>query len=117
MERGLIRAKWQVTIPRGIRRRLNLFLGQTLNWELTEEESGVEIRIITGYACHRLEDMAAFQEIGAKKARKEKARKKRQASAGFFRISDAKTRSILGEMIRDVTRAIVRDEMKDEPKP
>lgn len=77
---------------------------------MIEEDTGVEIRIITGHTCKRLEDMAAYQEIGAKKARKEKARKKRQASAGFFRISDAKSRAILGQLISDVTRSIIREE-------
>lgn len=36
MERRFIRPRWQVTIPREIRRRLNLFVGQALSFTLDE---------------------------------------------------------------------------------
>jgi hypothetical protein len=50
MERRLIRKKWQLTIPRGIRRKLGLYEGQTLNWQLVEGEGGgpPEIRLFAG---------------------------------------------------------------------
>ena len=45
MERQLIRARWQITIPRTIRRALSLFIGQTLNFSIDEEFC---MRISTG---------------------------------------------------------------------
>ena len=66
MERRLIRKRFQITIPRELRRFLNLYVGQALSFRLGE--SG-EIIIITGTPPH-MEDLAAFKEAGARKKKK-----------------------------------------------
>lgn len=66
MERRLIRKRWQITIPREIRRYLSLYVGQGLSFRLGEAG---EIIIITGTPPHR-EDLAALQEVGARKKKK-----------------------------------------------
>lgn len=74
MERRLIRKRWQITIPREIRRRLNLFEGQLLNFDLVDCEEQVFIRVYTGAAVDPGE-MAAFKELFSRKRRKEKGAK------------------------------------------
>jgi len=74
MERRLIRQRWQITIPPGIRRRLNLYQGQLLNFDLVEVEDQVFIRVFTGLAVDSGEQ-AAFQEVFARRKRKEKGQK------------------------------------------
>lgn len=66
MERRIIRQRWQITIPPGIRRKLNLFQGQLLNFDLVEIEGEVFIRVFTGQAMDPTE-RAAFQEIYGRK--------------------------------------------------
>jgi len=69
MERRLIRKRWQVTIPPGVRRGLNLFQGQLLNWDIAGALEGEPfIRLWTG-SCANPEDFAAFQEVFGKKKR------------------------------------------------
>lgn len=68
MERRLIRKKWQVTIPRGVRARLNLFQGQLLNWEVVDEEGFFHIKIWSGL-CPTAEDKTAYDEFLYKKER------------------------------------------------
>jgi bifunctional DNA-binding transcriptional regulator/antitoxin component of YhaV-PrlF toxin-antitoxin module len=78
MERGLIRKRWQVTLPREIRRRLNLFIGQTLNFTLDEDYC---IRISTGIVPSA-EEAEFYEQVKGKKAAFGKRRK--------FRISEGK---------------------------
>jgi bifunctional DNA-binding transcriptional regulator/antitoxin component of YhaV-PrlF toxin-antitoxin module len=101
MERRLIRKRWQVTIPPGIRRQLNLYEGQLLNFDLVESEEQVFIRIYTGAAADP-EEMAAFKELFGKKKRKE-----RQAKCGTkFRKSDARRES-RARRIKDIHKGLV----------
>lgn len=88
MERRLIRKRWQVTIPPGIRRELNLYQGQLLNFDLVEQEGQVFIRIFTGLAADP-EERAAFQEVFARK----KGKGKRVKCAGKIRKSEAQRES------------------------
>jgi AbrB family looped-hinge helix DNA binding protein len=88
MERRLIRKRWQVTIPREIRHRLNLYEGQLLNFDVVDHEEQLFIRVYTGAAADP-EEMAAFKELFGKKKRKEK-----QAKCGRkIRKSDARRES------------------------
>jgi AbrB family looped-hinge helix DNA binding protein len=88
MERRLIRKRWQVTIPREIRHRLNLYEGQLLNFDVVDHEEQLFIRVYTGAAADP-EEMAAFKELFGKKKRKEK-----QAKCGAkIRKSDAQRES------------------------
>jgi bifunctional DNA-binding transcriptional regulator/antitoxin component of YhaV-PrlF toxin-antitoxin module len=101
MERRLIRKRWQVTIPPGIRRQLNLYEGQLLNFDLVESEEQVFIRIYTGAAADP-EEMAAFKELFGKKKSKE-----RQAKCGRkFRKSDARRES-RARRIEDMRKGLV----------
>lgn len=101
MERRLIRKRWQVTIPPGIRRQLNLYEGQLLNFDLVESEEQVFIRIYTGAAADP-EEMAAFKELFGKKKRKEK-----QAKCGTkIRKSDARRESRV-RRIEDIRKGLV----------
>lgn len=69
MERRQIRRRWQVTIPRELRQRLNLFIGQLLNFDLVREESGYVVRVLFGTMATE-EDMGAWKETGARRERK-----------------------------------------------
>lgn len=101
MERRLIRKRWQVTIPREIRHRLNLYEGQLLNFDLVDHEEQVFIRIYTGAAADP-EEMAAFKELFGKKKRKEK-----QAKCGSkIRKSDDK-RELRAKRIEDIRKGLV----------
>ena len=73
MERGLIRRRWQVTIPRHVRRELNLFIGQAVNWEV-DHERGV-ITVFTGSGVFPGVELAAFQDVMARKLRHERGQK------------------------------------------
>jgi bifunctional DNA-binding transcriptional regulator/antitoxin component of YhaV-PrlF toxin-antitoxin module len=73
MERGLIRRRWQVTIPAEVRRELNLFMGQAVNWEV-DHERGV-ITIFTGSGVFPGVEMAAFQDAMTRKLRHERGQK------------------------------------------
>jgi bifunctional DNA-binding transcriptional regulator/antitoxin component of YhaV-PrlF toxin-antitoxin module len=66
MERRIIRKRWQVTIPREVRRRLNLFQGQLLNWDIHDFEGQTFIRVYTGGGSLP-EDEVAFHDILARK--------------------------------------------------
>lgn len=66
MERRLIRKRWQITIPREVRRRLNLFQGQLLNWDIQEYDGQTFMRVYTGGGLLP-DDQAAFQDILARK--------------------------------------------------
>jgi bifunctional DNA-binding transcriptional regulator/antitoxin component of YhaV-PrlF toxin-antitoxin module len=66
MERRLIRKRWQVTIPREVRRRLNLFQGQLLNWDIHDYDGQTFIRVYTGGGAVP-DDQAAFQDLLVKK--------------------------------------------------
>ena len=68
MERRLIRRRWQITIPKEIRQRLNLFEGQLLNFDVVELEGQVFMRIFTGASPDPAE-MAAFKDLMARKNR------------------------------------------------
>ena len=74
MERRIIRKRWQVTIPPGVRRKLNLFQGQLLNWDITTLEGETFIRLYTGSGSIP-EDHAAFQDLLAVKKRRERSSK------------------------------------------
>ena len=101
MERRLIRQRWQITIPPGIRRKLNLYQGQLLNFDLVELEDQVFIRVFTGLAVDPGEQ-AAFQEIFARRKRKEKGLKcgKRIRKSDSLRESREKR-------VEDVRRGLV----------
>jgi len=66
MERRLIRKRWQITIPREVRRRLNLFEGQLLNWDIHDYDGQTFIRVYTGGGSLP-DDQAAFQDLLVKK--------------------------------------------------
>lgn len=101
MERRLIRKRWQVTIPPGIRRQLNLYEGQLLNFDLVESEEQVFIRIYTGAAADP-EEMAAFKELFGKKKRKEK-----QAKCGAkIRKSEARI-DLRAKRVEDIRKGLV----------
>ena len=57
-----------------MRRALNLFEGQLLNFDIIEEHGAWEIRVFAG-SFPRVEEMAAFKEAGARKKRRERAQK------------------------------------------
>lgn len=89
MDRRLIRKRWQVTIPPGVRRLLNLYVGQLLNWDIVSTPEGETfIRVYTG-SCANPEDFAAFQEAFAKK----KGRKGERKCRGKIRKLEDKRRS------------------------
>jgi bifunctional DNA-binding transcriptional regulator/antitoxin component of YhaV-PrlF toxin-antitoxin module len=88
MERRLIRQRWQITIPGRIRRELNLYLGQLLNFDLVEQDGEVFIRMFTGSVVDP-EERAAFQEVFARK----KGKGKRVKCAGKIRKSEAQRES------------------------
>ena len=69
MERRLIRERWQITIPAKVRRRLNLFVGQTLNFEVDDVTGN--IHVFTGSYLVPA-DEAAFREVLAEKARQKR---------------------------------------------
>ena len=104
MERALIRKRWQVTIPRYIRRFLNLFEGQTLNWDLSEIEGTWYIRIYGGSCALSTEEAAFRKEL------LEHPKKRRRVKRLAFGISDTmmsprgrdKLRAILVEMLVDL---------------
>ncbi|MBI4643806.1 MAG: hypothetical protein HY743_08830 [Deltaproteobacteria bacterium] len=93
-----------------------------MNWEIIEEDTGVEIRIMTGTFCKRLEEMAAFQEPLARKKRKAAAQKKRSSSAKVFGISDVmkglkgqkQAIGILSELVATVQKSL--EESQNENK-
>ena len=101
MERRLIRQRWQITLPPGIRRKLNLYQGQLLNFDLVEIEDQVFIRIFTGLAVDP-EERAAFQEIFGARKRKEKGRK----CGRKIRKSDG-LREKRGKLVEDIKRGLV----------
>ena len=80
MNRGLIRKRWQVTIPKEVRLYLDLYIGQTLNWDVVHEEGRTEIRIFFGTYPMRGEG-AAHEAVAARKARAERRQKR---AASFF---------------------------------
>jgi len=67
MERRLIRKKWQLTLPKGIRRKLGLYEGQTLNWQVVEGVGGgpPEIRLFPGSYAVKQEASGFHEELGA----------------------------------------------------
>lgn len=103
MQRGLIRKRFQVTIPRWVRRTLNLFEGQTLNWDVLEEGGAWFIKIYSGSFSLSHEE-AAFKEylrVSPKKERKSRALK--------FGISD----TFIAPRGRDKLRAIIMEVLGD----
>jgi len=90
MERRLIRERWQVTIPRGIRRKLNLFVGQTVNFHV-DLETGT-VLMFTGSVALPADD-AAFQEIFTGSPRRLGQRKEERRKRGKIRNSDGGRRS------------------------
>ncbi len=93
--RTLIRKRWVVTLPRGIRAALNLFVGQLLNWDLVEdfEHGQVFIRIYTGGAPSA--ETVAFRAELMRKRRKESRRKcapKSRKSANSASLQEAAAR-------------------------
>lgn len=81
MERGLIRKRYQITIPRGVRRALNLFIGQTLNFALDENYC---ITISTG-SLPSAEEGEFYKLLKGEKPRFPKGKK--------FRISEGRRQS------------------------
>jgi hypothetical protein len=57
-----------------VRRKLNLFQGQLLNWDIYEDEGQTFIRLFTGGGALPAEH-AAFQDLLARKRAKEKGAK------------------------------------------
>lgn len=90
MERRQIRKRWQVTIPRDIRQRLNFYVGQLLCFDLVEDskEGFPYVRIYLNVGVARLDEIAA-QEASAKKWRKER----QQRCGRKLRFSDEKVQS------------------------
>lgn len=74
MERRLIRKRWQVTIPREVRRRLNLFQGQLLNWDIHDYEGQTFIRVYTGGGSVPDDEVAFHDILAKKKGRKGRAK-------------------------------------------
>ena len=84
--RQQIRKRWQITVPRAIREHLHMFIGQVLNFDLAENETGqTEIRIYTG-EFRRARDLAAYQTPSGIKRR----RKRGQSWRKKIRKSDIK---------------------------
>jgi bifunctional DNA-binding transcriptional regulator/antitoxin component of YhaV-PrlF toxin-antitoxin module len=104
MERGIIRKKFQVTIPRYIRRFLSLHVGQTLNWDLSEIEGTWYIRIYGG-SCALSSEEAAFRKELLSQPKKRRKRQRLQ-----FGISDTfvsprgrdKLRAVMVELLGDL---------------
>ncbi len=94
MERGLIRKRWQVTIPKGVRRELNLFIGQTLNFAIDEEFC---IRIATG-TMPSAGEAEFYQHLKGKKVVFDRLKK--------FRKSDGQRAGKPGALKSDWTRKI-----------
>jgi bifunctional DNA-binding transcriptional regulator/antitoxin component of YhaV-PrlF toxin-antitoxin module len=116
MERRLIRQRWQITIPGGIRRKLNLYQGQLLNFDLAEIEGELFIRMYTGLAVDPGE-AAAFQDVLAAKKRKEKGQKcgrkirkleeKRSRRAGAARAVVGSELTTLREIVSDLSQYLL----------
>jgi bifunctional DNA-binding transcriptional regulator/antitoxin component of YhaV-PrlF toxin-antitoxin module len=99
MERRQIRKRWQITIPREIRQRLNFYVGQLLCFDVVEDsaESLPYVRIYMNIGAAR-EDELACKEATAKIRRL----RRRQRCGRKIRNSDTRVKS-LGkriEMIR-----------------
>ncbi len=77
MESRQIRKRWQITIPRQLRRKLNLYIGQVLTWGLEHDERGSHLVLYTG----------TFATMGAAHM-DEEARKWRGQKRSRFRKSD-----------------------------
>ena len=93
MDRRLIRKRWQVTIPPGVRRLLNLYVGQLLNWDIVSTPEGETfIRVYTG-SCATPEDFAAFQELFGKK----KGQRGKRKCRGKIRKLEEKRASKIAE--------------------
>jgi bifunctional DNA-binding transcriptional regulator/antitoxin component of YhaV-PrlF toxin-antitoxin module len=90
MERRQIRKRWQVTIPRDIRQRLNFYVGQLLCFDLVEDSAEgfpyVRLYLNVGAARH---DEMAMQEVSARKERK----RRQQRCGRKLRFSDEKVQS------------------------
>ena len=48
MDRSMIRKRWQITIPRNVRRLMGLFIGQVLNWKVMTPGHEGELLILLG---------------------------------------------------------------------
>jgi bifunctional DNA-binding transcriptional regulator/antitoxin component of YhaV-PrlF toxin-antitoxin module len=84
--RQQIRKRWQITVPRAIREHLHLFIGQVLNFDLAENETGqTEIRVYTG-ELRRAGDLAAYQTPSGRK----RLKKRGQSCGKKIRKSDVK---------------------------
>ena len=107
MERRQIRKRWQITIPRDIRQRLNFFQGQVLNWDLVEDsaEGFTYIRIYSGAYATRLDQLAAH-EISARKDRKRRqqrcGRKIRKSDTRLL-TRERRVEAIKSPKVMDVT--------------
>jgi hypothetical protein len=66
-----------------VRRRLNLFQGQLLNWEVVADEGQVFVMVFSGI-CPNKEEQAAFQELLSRG----KAQKRRRKCGGKIRKLD-----------------------------
>ena len=116
MERRLIRKRWQVTIPREVRRRLNLFQGQLLNWDIYDEDGQTFIRLFTGGGALPVEH-AAFQDLMAKKKAKERGSKcgrkirkleeKRSHRVGVGRPVEGSELTTLREIVSDLSQYLL----------
>ena len=107
MERRLIRKKWQLTIPKGIRRKLGLFLGQTLCWQIIEGLDGgpIEVRLFPGSYVEKEGRASGFHEdLTAMPPSKRRALRKRIGISDTF-ISPRgrdKLREIIMEVVLDL---------------
>ena len=115
MERRLIRKKWQLTIPKGIRRKLGLYEGQTLNWQIVEGVGGglPEIRLFPGSFALKTEASGFHEDLKASTP------KQRRALRSRFGISDTflsprgreKLKQIIMEVALDL--GLVKEPGKD----
>lgn len=114
MERSSIRKRWQVTIPRKIRRELNFFEGQVLNWQIVPEDWGGEktIRVFPGSYADP-EEAAAFKDRRTRKERHQSRQKQRRSPGEIFGKLDSvlthrgrsKLKGILMEVMTDIMEA------------
>jgi bifunctional DNA-binding transcriptional regulator/antitoxin component of YhaV-PrlF toxin-antitoxin module len=106
MERRLIRKKWQITIPKGIRRSMGLYQGQTLNWQIVEGFNGgpAEIRLFTGSYALRQEASGFHEDLAATPPSKRRALRRQIGISDTFISGKGrdKLRAIIMEVILDL---------------
>ena len=105
MERRIIRKKWQLTIPKGVRRKMGLHEGQTLNWQVVEGLAGgpPEIRLFPGSFTVKKDATEFRKELDELTPKKRRELRKR------FGISDTFMSSRGREKLKQIIMEVALD--------